>query len=447
MSTVAGKSGPHYAVRSINLASENDYSGAMGTLWTEVQLLKSDRNLAPDAHAARSVIARMIADGGVVTRRDIVRATGLARSTIDGHLEVLMEAGLVDDAGQGGAHTRGRPAQTFRISKRRGVVLIAVVGVDDSEIAIASLDKTVIDRCVIPTPVAVGPETLLSQLADEFRTLLQRNGFTTDDALAISVGLPGPVDSHRGFAVRPPLMPGWDGFGVCHAMAQEFYCDVVVDNDVNLMALGEARLYRGEKLPLLLIRIDKGVGAGFVTESGWVLHGADGAAADIGHMRARPFSDVLCSCGNRGCVEAVASIDAVAAKVAEATGESVDARDVIQRMKTSDPTTVSIVREIATVLGQVIADLVNFCNPALIVLEGPITECTEDVLAQVRSVVYQQSQPLATRNLSIVHGQLGSESGVVGGMVNAIEQVLSPRGIQFHTRPKGSDLLPLGLEA
>ncbi|OKH72887.1 hypothetical protein EB73_08205 [Mycobacterium sp. SWH-M3] len=417
----------------------------MGSLWTEVQLLKADRTLAPDAHAARSTIARMIADSGVASRRDIVKSTGLARSTIDSHLEVLMEAGLVDDAGMGGNHTRGRPAQTFRISARRGVVLIAVVGVDETLLAIATLDKTVVDRCIVAMPVSVGPQELLAKIAAEFVALMERNGRSRSDALAVSVGLPGPVDSHLGHAVRPPLMPGWDGFGVCRAMAEEFYCDVVVDNDVNTMALGEARLHGGEKLPLLLISIDKGVGAGFVSESGLLLHGADGAAADIGHMQTRSASDVLCRCGNRGCLEAIASLDAIATRVSAAAGISVDAAGVIDRLKDGEPTTVNIVREVANVIGQVVADLVNFCNPALIVLEGRITECTEDVLAQVRSVVYQQSQPLATRNLSIAHGRLGNESGLVGGMVNAIEQVLSPRGIQFHTRPAQSDLLPLGL--
>jgi predicted NBD/HSP70 family sugar kinase len=195
----------------------------------------------------------------------------------------------------------------------------------------------------------------------------------------------------------------------------------------------------------LLISIDKGVGAGFVSESGLLLHGADGAAADIGHIQTRSTSDVLCRCGNRGCLEAIASVDAIATKVSAAVGSTVDAAEVIERLKDGEPTTVNIVREVANVIGQVVADLVNFCNPALIVLEGRMTQCTEDVLAQVRSVVYQQSQPLATRNLSIAHGRLGSESGLVGGMVNAIEQVLSPRGIQFHTRSAGSDLLPLGL--
>jgi hypothetical protein len=68
------------------------------------------------------------------------------------------------------------------------------------------------------------------------------------------------------------------------------------------------------------------------------------------------------------------------------------------------------------------------------------------VLAQVRSVVYQQAQPLATRNLSVVHSRLGSEAGLIGGMISGIEQVLSPRGIQYHTRSTSSNMLPLGLD-
>ena len=82
--------------------------------------------------------------------------------------------------------------------------------------------------------------------------------------------------------------------------------------------------------------------------------------------------------------------------------------------------------------------------PARVVIGGEITLCTDDVLSQIRSVVYQQAQPLATRNLSIVHTELGDEAGLIGGMVSAIEQVLSPRGIQYHTRPAGSDMKPLG---
>lgn len=418
----------------------------MGTLWTEVQLLKPDRNLAPDAHAARSVIARMIADGGSVSRREIVKVTGLARSTIDGHLNVLLDHGLIEDGGLGGGNLRGRPAQVFTVSAGKGVVLVADVSIESTRLAVTTLDKVVVDRRDIEMRVDVGPITLLGAICDAFAEMLQAHSLGPDDALAISVGLPGPVDSHLGFAVRPPLMPGWDGFSVCKFMAERFLCDVIVDNDVNLMALGEARAQGGAHLPLLMINISTGVGAGFVSESGLLLHGADGAAADIGHIQMRDMGDVLCNCGNRGCLEAIASVGAMADRVSQRIGNPVTPTELIDRLVLGDATTVSVVRETAATLGRAIADLVNFCNPARIVIGGDVTECTEDVLSQIRSVVYQQAQPLATRNLSVTHSALGREAGLVGGMISAIEQVLSPRGIQYLTRPAGSSMLPLGLQ-
>lgn len=418
----------------------------MGTLWTEVQLLKPDRSLAPDAHAARSVIARMIADGGLVSRREIVRVTGLARSTIDGHLAVLLENGLIEVGGLGGGNLRGRPAQVFNISAAKGVVLVADVSIEVTRLALTTLDKVVVERRDIGVHVEVGPTVLLDTICDAFVEMLHANSLVADDALAISVGLPGPVDSHRGFAVRPPLMPGWDGFSVCKYMAERFVCDVIVDNDVNLMALGEARANGGAHLPLLMINISTGVGAGFVSESGLLLHGADGAAADIGHIQMRDMSDVLCSCGNRGCLEAIASVGAMADRVSEALATPIVSKDLISRLVLGDATTVSVVRETAATLGRAIADLVNFCNPARIVIGGDVTECTEDVLSQIRSVVYQQAQPLATRDLSITHSSLGNEAGLIGGMISGIEQVLSPRGIQYLTRPADSTMLPLGLQ-
>ncbi|WP_290052126.1 ROK family transcriptional regulator [Amycolatopsis solani] len=411
----------------------------MGSLWTEVGILLEEQSLAPDAHAARSVIARLIADDAQVSRSRLVRTTGLARSTVDKHLEVLLDAGLIEDAGLGKQDARGRPAQMFRVSAAKGVVLVAEVSPRRSRVALTTLDKEVVGRRELAIDVEAGPEVLLAALVEQFEALLAENGLTKEDALAISVGLPGPVDSHLGIAVRPPLMPGWDGFGVCRFLAERLGCDVVVDNDVNLMALGEARSLKGAHLPLLLVHIGPGVGGGFVGENGRLLHGADGAAADIGHIRVPELPDALCRCGNRGCLEAIASTGAIAARL------DLSEDDLMASVIRGEANTVSVVREVAIVVGRVIADLVNFCNPARIVLSGPIAQCTEEVLAQVRSVVYQQSRPLATRNLSLVHSSLGDEAGLIGGMVSAIEQVLSPRGIAYHTRPQDSPMLPLGL--
>jgi predicted NBD/HSP70 family sugar kinase len=416
----------------------------MGSLWTEVQLLEPDHQLSPSAHAARSTIARIIANGGEVSRREIIAATGLARSTIDGHLEVLLASGLIEDAGTGVQPARGRPAQSFRINPNRGVILVADLATDGFRIAVTTPDKQVLGRRSVSVDIGRGPDDVVERIAQEFDDLLEALAMPTAEPLAISVGIPGPVDSRRGIVVRPPLMPGWDGFEACKYMASRFNCDAVVDNDVNLKSLGEARALGDDKLPLLLINVDSGIGGGFVSESGLLLHGADGSAGDIGHVRVSGGSDELCSCGNRGCLSAVASVDAMAHRLSAVTGDSVTPRELIDRLARGDGTTVSVVREVSAVLGSAIADFVNFCNPARVVIGGEVTLCTDDVLSQIRSVVYQQAQPLATRNLSIVHTELGDEAGLIGGMVSAIEQVLSPRGIQYHTRPPGSDMKPLG---
>jgi predicted NBD/HSP70 family sugar kinase len=417
----------------------------MGTLWTEVQLLEDDRNLTQDGHKARSVIARFIAGRTRTSRSDIVKVTGLARSTVEQHLRVLLDHGLIEESDASSSDVRGRPAQTYRISADKGVVLVAAVSLSRTRLALTSLDKQIVRQADIDVDVSVGPSRMLDALAEAFTSMMADAGLTSDRALAMSVGLPGPVDLRRGYAVRPPRMPGWDSYSVCKHMADGFMCDIVVDNDVNLMALGEARALGNDGLPVLMVDIDSGIGGGLVSEDGLLLHGADGAATTIGHTRVPDHNDVICHCGGRGCLEAVASIDSMAARFGNARGKPATPADLLQALMDGDGGATSVVRDAALLIGDVVANLVNFYNPARVVLGGPVTESTEDMLAQIRSVVYQQAQPLATRNLSIVHSSLGDDAGLVGGMVNAIEQVLSPRGIQYQTRGSDSKLLPLGL--
>lgn len=417
----------------------------MGSLWTEVELLHDDRSLAPNAHAARSVIARMIADAPHLGRSEIVKSTGLARSTVDRHLGVLVEAGIIEDAGLARRDARGRPAQVFSVRADKGIVLVADVTMVRFRAALITLTRDVLAETEIEMSVERGPDEVLGRIADTFAELMTAHGLAGSEVLAVSIGLPGPVDSHRGMAVRPPGMPGWDGFLVCRFMAKRFNADVLVDNRVNLMALAEARSYKGGFLPLLVVHVGDSVGAGFVGPDGRVLHGADGAASDIGHIQMRDQTDVLCACGNHGCLAAVASAAAMAAQLSAARGHEVSLPAFLEQLRLGDPTTVSIARAKATSLGHVIANLVNFCNPARIVLSGPVVESTDDILARIRSVVYQQAQPLATRNLSLAHSSLGDDAALIGGMIFGIEQVLSPRGIAYQSRGPRSTMLPLGL--
>jgi predicted NBD/HSP70 family sugar kinase len=137
----------------------------------------------------------------------------------------------------------------MEVSSRRlliedgGVVLIADVSVETTRLAIATLDKVVVDRRELTMRVDVGPLPLLTAITETFEEMLESNDLAPGNSLAMSIGLPGPVDSHVGYAVRPPMMPGWDGLSICRFMAERLHCHAIVDNDVNLIALGAEPAY------------------------------------------------------------------------------------------------------------------------------------------------------------------------------------------------------------
>jgi predicted NBD/HSP70 family sugar kinase len=162
---------------------------------------------------------------------------------------------------------------------------------------------------------------------------------------------------------------------------------------------------------------------------GGVIHrGVSGSAGDIGHIRVQDDGPV-CACGNAGCLEAffggaaLARDATIAAKEHRSAvlserlsdGHALTAIDVGVAAAAGDTVAIEMVREGGRRVGQVIAGLVSFVNPGLVVIGGGVAGLGHTLLAEVRSVVYRRSLPLATENLAIVLSELGGLAGVVGG--------------------------------
>jgi predicted NBD/HSP70 family sugar kinase len=240
----------------------------------------------------------------------------------------------------------------------------------------------------------------------------------------IVVGLPAPVDFVSGVPVRPPIMPGWDSYPVTASFQENFAAPVLVDNDVNLMALGEARCRPAAHCPLLYVKASTGIGCGIVTHEGQLHRGADGAAGDIGHVRV-PGREEICRCGGVGCIEAFASYGAILRKVG-----AENEHNTLRTAELGEAQIATLVRAAAGEIGEVIAMLVHFFNPAVIVLGGRMTQFGDEMLAGVRSVVYERALPLATRRLSVELSTLGYRAGIIGAVVLGVEHVLSPQGLR-----------------
>jgi predicted NBD/HSP70 family sugar kinase len=229
--------------------------------------------------------------------------------------------------------------------------------------------------------------------------------------------------------VNPPLMPGWDGFSIPEWFGERYAAPVLVDNDVNVMAMGEQRTHFDECDHLLFVKVGTGIGCGIAADRR-IRRGALGAAGDIGHVRVSGHDDVVCSCGNTGCLEAVAGGRALAARLAEAGRQAASSRDVVQLVRAGDTLAIRLVRDAGRCLGEVLASCVNLFNPGAIVIGGALGQAHEPLLAGVREVTIRRSLPLATRYLKIVPSRLGDRAGVVGAGMMVREHVLAPAAVE-----------------
>jgi predicted NBD/HSP70 family sugar kinase len=177
------------------------------------------------------------------------------------------------------------------------------------------------------------------------------------------------------------------------------------------------------------VKVGTGIGCGVVSR-GRVHRGADGAAGDIGHIRISGHDDAVCRCGNLACVEAVAGGAALARQLRADGFDARSSRDVVRLATDGNATATRRVRAAGRLIGEVLASLVNFFNPNVIVVGGDVAEVRDQLLAGIREVVYQRSLPLATRHLQIAQSALGDRAGVMGAAVMAVEHVLSPEMVE-----------------
>jgi predicted NBD/HSP70 family sugar kinase len=369
-------------------------------------------------------VLRMIRDGDAVTRADLARRTGLARSTVAQRVDALLAHELLYEAGDR-ASTGGRPPSVLAFNPGAGVVLAADLGATHARLAVSDLAGAPLAESTLDVDIAAGPGVVLPLVQEHFAALLETHGATPDDVRGVGVGVPGPVKFATGEAVNPPIMPGWNRFRIPAWFAERYAAPVLVDNDVNIMALGEHWAGWRDTEHLLFVKVGTGIGCGIV--AGRAIHrGAQGAAGDIGHISVAGRDDVTCRCGNVGCLEAIAGGRALARQLTEAGVEAAGSRDVVRLARAGHPLAVRLIRVAGRALGEVLAGAVNFFNPAVIVIGGDLADAHEQLLAGVREVTYRRSLPLATHDLLTVPSRLGDRAGVIGAAVMVVEHVLAP---------------------
>lgn len=358
-----------------------------------------------------------------LTRADMVELTGLSRQTVTARLGDLLAQGLVAEL-EAAPSTGGRPPARFAFDPGGGIVLGVDAGVSRTGLAVADGTGELIANRLEPRPINADPRVTLSWIYRGLDELLAECGRTPADVRAIGVGLPGTVDHVHGRPLSPDSMPGWDGFPVADAFRERYGVDVLVDNDVNVIALGEAE----PDEVVAVVKAGSGIGLGYVTD-GVVQRGAQGVAGEIAHVNVPGYDDVACRCGKTGCLEAVAGGTAMAERLTAQGIECGGTAELASLARAGVPEAIAMVREAGRAIGFVLATVVNILNPARLVIAGDLTEARDYLLSALRETVYREAAPLATAELEIARARAGTRAGLKGTVTMALGHALQPAAL------------------
>lgn len=365
----------------------------------------------------------LLAGEGPMSRADLVRASGLSRTTVSSLVAELIRTGQIvetDDRARPHKGGSGRPPVLVKLSAPAGGVAGVDVGHGHVRVAVADRAGLVLaeDRAAVDADTH-GAE-VLDRATAMVRALVAQAGLGMDELQAVGMCVPAPVD-RRSSRIRTGIMPGWTGLVPGEELERRLGVPVHADNDANLGALAE--LHHGAargRHDVVYLKIASGVGAGIVL-GGRLHRGAAGIAGEIGHVQVGEDGPV-CRCGQRGCLETMVSAAHLLDLLRPAYGEPLSIEEVVALDVQGEAAVRRVLNDAGRTIGRAVADLANSLNPELVVVGGTLGGAPS-VVAGLRDAIDRYAQPDTAAALEVAAGALGVRSAVVGAVALAIARV------------------------
>lgn len=315
-----------------------------------------------------------------------------------------------------------------------------VIGIDlggtTVKFGILTMSGDVQDKWAIETNILDEGKNIVPDIIDSINHRLELYNLSKDDFIGIGMGSPGSVDLVNN-TVTGAYNLNWEKTQeVGKAIFEGTGLELAIDNDANVAALGERWQGAGENNPdVVFMTLGTGVGGGIIA-AGNLLHGAGGAAGEIGHVTVEPIDGFECTCGKKGCLETVASatgVVRVARKLAEQwegdsvikdaidNGEAVTSKDIFSTAQTGDKFAVLVVDKVCFYLGLAAGNLGNTLNPSAIVIGGGVSAAGEFLRSQVESYFNQFTFPQVRQTTQIKLAELGNDAGIIGAASLALK--------------------------
>jgi glucokinase-like ROK family protein len=409
---------------------------------TDIQENKTmkSRNGLPRLTAVELKAVGLVRKRGPLSRTDLAKLLDLSRGSITTIAGNLVELNVLTEVGQGKSGGGRRP-RLLDINAKLGYIAGVDIGATSVDLALADFRGEILVRRSEPADVRNAPEEILDRINEQITEMLLEQGASGKELVGLGIGVPGPVQFPTGLLIEPPLMPAWDNFPIKEYLRKKFpQVYPVVDNDVNIMAMGEARAGGGKLIDnFLYIKIGTGIGCGVIAR-GEIYRGSDGTAGDVGHICV-DYNGPICHCGNKGCLEAMAAGPAIAEQgiravnageskimsdLMQENGGELTAEDIGTAASAGDQVANQIIAQSGKWIGGVLAGLVNFYNPRAIFIGGGVSKIGNHLLSTIRQTILKRATALSTRSLIIDYSELCDDAGVYGAIWLAMENIFKP---------------------
>jgi predicted NBD/HSP70 family sugar kinase len=355
---------------------------------------------------------------GTATRSELARETGLSRSTVAALVAEFQEKGLVVERPPGRATAavgRGRPAAVLAIDSSVGAAVGVDLGHSHVRVAVSDLSSTVLAEEVVELDVDHDAGASLATAAELVDQVLAEAGVDRSRVVGAGMGVPAPIDRRTGTIRSAKILPSWAGMQPAAELAERLGLHVELDNDANLGARAEHAFGAGRGLSdFVYIQLREGIG-GAIVLGGRLHYGTAGYAGELGHVPFVP-DGILCRCGNRGCLETVASVGALLTEMEASRGSALTVDELLDLVHAGDPGAVRVVADAGRAVGRVVADLCNHLNPGVIVVGGKLAAAGDPLLNGIRESIDRYALPAAAASVELKEGVLGERAELLGAL-------------------------------
>ncbi len=383
----------------------------------------------------RDIILNLIKSKGSISKADIVRITKIRPATVISIINSLMKDDFVHEEGLGES-SGGRKPVLLKLNPKAKHVLGIYIRYDEILGALVDIEGNIDKKLEVENAFSKDKKFFIKELTELISRLLKRTSINKKNILGMGIAIPGLVDSNAGEWVFSTHKTWSSNIRLGQILEDKFKVQVKIENDTRCLALAEKWFGRARNIKdFLFVDTGEGVSLGIILNN-QLYSGTGCSAGELGHTTI-DIKGPLCKCGNYGCLEAMASDDAMISRITELINKGVntslkEVKDInitpeaiIKHAKRGDKLCSQILEEISANLGIGIANTVNIFNPKIIIIGGRLAEAGDIVLDAVKRTVRNRSLQKPARDVEVYLSNFKNVKGAQGAATLILQSLFN----------------------